>query len=104
MILHAGEEKWEISPDDILNVEAIAIKKKTGLDFKPWLEAMAAFDTEALTAFVWIAKKRQDPTMRYEDVTFPLSSIDFEMTDEEKEKYEDEAAGPKDEEPPTESE
>lgn len=84
MILHAGDEKFEISPQDVLNVEAIAVKKKTGLDFQPWMEALAQFNAEALTAFVWIAKKRQEPTLRFEDVSFAMGSIDFEMTDEEK--------------------
>ena len=100
MILHAGEEKWEISPDDILNIEAIMIKKKTGLDFQPWLEAMGRMDPEAITAFVWVAKKRVEPTTRYEDIQFRLASIEFEETDEEKAKREAaeaEAAGPKDE-------
>jgi hypothetical protein len=83
MILHAGDEKFEFSPKDILNVEAIAVKRKTGLDFQPWMEALSRFEAEAMTALVWVAKKRQDPTLRFEDVSFPLGSIDFEMTPEE---------------------
>lgn len=94
MILHAGGEKYEISPDNILNVEAIAVKKKIGKDFQPWMDAMAEFDVEALTAFVWIAKKRMEPTTRFEDISFPLSSIEFETTPEEDAAIA-EATGPK---------
>ena len=93
MILHAGDDKWEFSPQDILNVEAIAVKKKIGLDFQPWMQALASFDAEALTALVWVARKRQEPTLKYEDVSFPLGSIDFEMSEEEKREAEEQAAG-----------
>ena len=103
MILHAGDEKFEISPKDILNIEAIAVKKKTGLDFQPWMEALSEFQAEAVTAFVWIAKKRQDPTLKFEDVNFPLGSVDFEWTEDE-EKEAAEAGTPKAVESPAVSE
>lgn len=83
MILHAGDGKWEISPKDILNVEAIAIKKKIGKDFADWMESLGRMDAESITALVWIARKRQEPTLKYEDVSFALGSIDFELNDEE---------------------
>lgn len=100
MILHAGEEKYEISPKRILNVEAIAVKRKIGLDYQAWMEAMSNFDPEALTAFVWIAKRRMEPTFRYEDVSFELGSIEFELNDEEKAEMEA-ANSPKAEDAPT---
>ena len=84
MILHAGGDKWEISPKDILNVEAIAVKKRTGLDFQDWMNALGEFNAEAITALVWIARKRVEPTLKFDDVAFPLSSIEFELSEEEK--------------------
>jgi hypothetical protein len=100
MILHAGGDKWEISPDTILNVEAIMVKRKIGLDFQPWMEALQSFNAEAVTALVWIARKRQEPTVKFEDISFPLGSIDFELTEEEK-AAQKEREGPKDEDEET---
>jgi hypothetical protein len=102
VILSAGDEKFEFSPDDILNVEAIAVKKKIGMDVQQWMEAVSKFDAEAVTALIWVAKKRTQPTLRYEDVSFPLSSLGFELTDEEKAKVEN-AGAPKVEDAPTEN-
>lgn len=101
MILTAGDEKFEFSPDDILNVEAIAVQKKIGKNVQEWMEAISKFDAEAVTALIWVAKKRQVPNLRYEDVTFPLASLKFDLTDEEKERLE--AATPKAEDAPAES-
>jgi hypothetical protein len=91
MIVIAAGEKFDISPKDILNTEAMLIKKKIGLDFQAWLEAMGRMDAEAVTALIWIARKRSDASVRYEDVTFPLGAVEFELTDDEKAEYE--AAG-----------
>lgn len=96
MIVIAGGNKYEISPKDILNVEAMAIKRKIGLDFQAWLEAMGRMDAEAVTALVWIAQKRLEPTTKYEDVTFPLGAVEFELNDEEKAELEAQQA-PKEE-------
>lgn len=94
MILHAGDEKFEITPDKILNVEAIAVKRKTGLDFKAWMQGLEDFDAEAVTALVWIAKKRIEPNVRYEDISFPLAQVEFELTEDEQAAAES-ATGPK---------
>lgn len=88
MIVKAGDDKFDISPKDILNTEAMLIKKKIGLDFQTWLEAMGKMDAEAVTALIWIARRRTNPTERYEDVVFPLGAVEFELTDEEKAEYE----------------
>lgn len=88
MILHVGTDKYEISPNGILNPEAVAVKKKIGLDYKPWMEALSDYQVDALTAFVWIAKKRQDPTVKFEDIVFEMGSIEFEWSKEEQEEME----------------
>ncbi len=84
MIVTAGGDKYEISPKDILNTEAMLIKKKIGLDFQPWLEAMGRMDAEAVTALIWIARRRTEPNVRYEEISFPLGAVEFELTEEEK--------------------
>lgn len=102
MIVKAGDDKFDISPKDILNTEAMMIKRKIGLDFQTWLEAMGKMDAEAVTALIWIARKRTNPNERYEDVVFPLGAVEFELTDEEKAEYEMKA-DPKEEPKPDEA-
>lgn len=57
----------------IMNTEAIAAQKVTGLPYQEWLAAIDDGDMTAITALVWIAKKRTNPELRFSDVEFAIS-------------------------------
>lgn len=76
----------------LLNVEVIALTKATGIKFNELGPRMQAMDYEAITAIVWILRKRTEPDLRIGDVTFPIDS--FELVADE-----DDEPDPKDQTP-----
>lgn len=65
-------EKYEFNPRRLMNVEAIAIKQATNLTLQGWNDAISQADPVAITAMVWIVRKREDPTVQFADVEFNL--------------------------------
>lgn len=65
-------EPYEINTSTILNTEAIAAQKVTGMAYDDWLGAIDSGDVLAVSAFVWIAMKRRQPDLRFSDVEFPV--------------------------------
>ncbi len=65
-------EKYEFDQQRVMNVEAMAIKRVTSesLGFIDWLKAVGDSDVEAITALVWIVRKRITPELRFSDVEF----------------------------------
>ena len=54
--------------------EAAAFEKVTGISFA---DAAGNKSIAAIQALVWIAMKRQQPEMRFSDVTMPIEDIEF---------------------------
>lgn len=66
--------KYEFDEKRLMNVEAIAIKRVTSekLGFVDWMQAVSESDVEAITALVWIVRKRTEPDLRFSDVEFSI--------------------------------
>lgn len=73
--LTLGDKSIDLDITQLTNLEIIAITKTTGLKLKPFGEALDEMDMEALTAFVWVVRKRTEPDLRYSDVTFTLGDV-----------------------------
>ena len=68
----------------LLNTEAIALKKVSGLGVKTFWEGVEAFDPEALTALVWLVRRRGGETeLRYGGLEFDLGTLDLAEIDED---------------------
>jgi hypothetical protein len=68
----------------LLNTEAIALKKSTGLNVQDMYAGVAEFDAEALTALVWLALRRAgQPGLKYSDTEFDLGALDLVELDDE---------------------
>lgn len=78
---HAGTV-FEIDPitPRLTNVEAIAIERVTGLDLGDFAERQQHGSVLASTALVWVLCKRQEPTLRFDDVTFDLEAFLDDVT------------------------
>lgn len=75
--------EWPFEPGDLLNVEAAAIKKLTGMSFGEWAKAMQDGDPDAYHGFIWVMQKRESPTLRSTDVQFRVGECSFDFDDEE---------------------
>lgn len=66
--------KYEFDEKRVMNVEAIAIKRVTSeqLGFLDFMRAVSESDVEAITALVWIVRKRQEPELRFSEVEFNI--------------------------------
>jgi len=70
--------EYDYDPDTLRNDEAMAIEAALGVTFKQWSDQLSAGSVAALTALVWTVRKREEPALRFNDVTFAFSSLDIE--------------------------
>lgn len=77
-------ETYQVDDGRMLNTEAIALKKATGLAVQELWQGVTDFDAEALTALVWLARRRAgEMALRYTAVEFDLGQIDMAEVDDE---------------------
>lgn len=82
MIIAVGTDRYEIEPSTISNVEAIAIEEAVGLTLVEMAEALDRGSAKAITALVWIAWSRKDPTLSFESVKFHMGTVDVNPAEE----------------------
>lgn len=102
VFLHVGKgddrKTYEVELGKLMNVELIAVEKMTGLALDPLLMGLAEKSLTATTALVWIMRKRQEPRLKFDEVTFSLDEVLIEfpdLEDDEDEPAGDESAVPK---------
>src|SRR4051812_9442604 len=83
----------------LMLAEARAIQRATGMTPVKWEDAINEGDAEAITALIWVARKRNgEPNLRFEDVDGDLATFRPYLHDDP---VEDEPAEPgKDDEGP----
>jgi hypothetical protein len=74
---------WDFQPDKLMNPEAEAIERHTGMTFGEWVQALGKSSMLALHGLLFVMLKRDRPTLKWDDVQFSISEIDMEMSDEE---------------------
>lgn len=77
----AERREWEFDPNRILNVEAEAIERATGLTWTEVLQATGRGSVGAIHAILWVLLKRSTPTLGYDDVVFGMHEVDFQVDD-----------------------
>lgn len=82
MIIKVGADRYEIDPTAISNTEAILLEENTGLTLVEMADALDRGSAKAITGLVWLAWRRKDPTLLYEDVTFPMGDVDVNYVGE----------------------
>lgn len=58
--------------------EAIAVEEKTGLGLLPLIRKLPELSPTAVTAVVWLLRRRDEPDLQFEDVDFKVEDIDLE--------------------------
>lgn len=79
----AEPKSWEFNPTKLMNVEAEAIEKHTGMTFGDWADKVGSGSVLAIHGLLYVLLKRTTPTLRWDDVQFCLDDIDFEIDDDE---------------------
>ena len=74
---------WDFDPNKLMNPEAEAIERHTGMTYGEWLQALGKSSMLALHGLLYVMLKRGIPTLKWDDVQFSMSEVDIEIDDEE---------------------
>jgi hypothetical protein len=74
-----GAVSYEFDEDSLHNFEAIAIEDQCGLRLAPFLQGLREGSIKALTAAWWICRWRQDKSLRFQDMKFPLAEFNVDL-------------------------
>ena len=69
---------FDYDPTRMLNTEAIALQKVTGMRMQEWTTALTEGDAFALTGLVWLLFRREGREMPFDEVEFDIGSISLE--------------------------
>jgi hypothetical protein len=72
-----GEESHVFDQRKMLNTEAMAIERVTGGTTTEWQEMLARGSVLAMTALVWVIRKRKEPNLQFAKVEFSASDVDM---------------------------
>jgi len=84
-----ADETWTFDEESMLNTEAIALKRTTGLTISTLLGGIYTGDPEAITALVWLCRRRAgvtddtDDDNRYSKIVFDIADFDWDPIDDE---------------------
>jgi hypothetical protein len=79
------ERVWDnFKPDRMMSPEAEVIEKITGMSFSEWGQALLNGRVLAGRALVFVLKKREEPTLRFRDVAFPVGDLKVDLDEDEK--------------------
>lgn len=74
---------FEYDPNRMLNTEAIALQKVTGMKMADWAKALAEGDVFAVTGLVWLMYRREGRDVRFDEVEFDLGTMEIEEDEDE---------------------
>lgn len=69
---------YNYDPTRMLNTEAIALQKVTGMRMQEWSQALTEGDAFALTGLVWLLWRRDGRVVPFDEVEFDIGSIALE--------------------------
>lgn len=103
-------QTYDWDDDHVLNTEAIALKKSAGITVLELMEGVSEFDAEAVTAMVWLAKRRAGETepdgkpLLYSALEFDMGQLDLHMLDADGNRVQNGKAGEAEDPSPSPSE
>ena len=79
----ADERRWTYEPEKLLSSEAEAIERKTGWTYEEFGIQLVKGSTIARRALLWVLLKRDDPTLRHEQIDIPVGVVrtDYNRTE-----------------------
>lgn len=81
---HDGNEKtWDIAISKFMNVEMIAVERATGLPVPAFIVGVYSGSMLARTALLWILRKREEPTLKFDEVELEIGGLDIQDPDED---------------------
>lgn len=75
---------WQIKAGQLLSPEMEAIERVTGTFYPQWSESLLNGSASAARALLWVLLKRENPTLRFDDVVFAYDDFDLDYDLDEK--------------------
>lgn len=69
---------FDYDPTRMLNTEAIALQKVTGMRMQEWGQSLEQGDAYALTGLVWLLWRRAGREVAFDEVEFDIGSLDLQ--------------------------
>jgi hypothetical protein len=76
-------KKWPFAPEKLMSPEAEAIERHTRMTYGDWTQAVGNGSMLALHGLLFVLLKREEPSLKWEEVQFSLSEVDFELDADE---------------------
>lgn len=64
-----------------MNVEAMAMERHTGVSFELLAGSLPSGSRTSLTAFIWILRKREEPTLKFDEIVYVEGDLEIIITD-----------------------
>jgi hypothetical protein len=74
---------YEFEDNDADNKELMQIERVTSMTIPEWADAMSRGSMLAITALIWIMRRRTEPNLEFTDVEFRPSSLKIENIEED---------------------
>ncbi len=83
--IRLGEQEWttDASLGQLLNVEVMAIERATGMALNEFTQALQRGSLTSITALIWVLRRRQEPGLELDAVSFVLDDLDTEVIDDD---------------------
>lgn len=80
-----GENVYDGDPTTWMNSEVSAVQRALGCGLAKFMDRLGEMDVDAIQAFVWILRRRTEPSLRIDGVEFTIRSYmaDIVMTDDD---------------------
>jgi hypothetical protein len=75
-------ETYQYDPAKMLNTEAMALQKVTGMKVPEWTDALKSGDAFALTGLVWLLWRRAGKHVKFDEVEFDIGGLDLQDDEE----------------------
>ena len=68
-------QAFDYDPTRLMNTEAMALQKVTGMSVPEWSKALQSGDAYAMTGLVWLLWRRNGREVAFDEVEFDLGSV-----------------------------
>jgi len=79
----ADPQEWEFDPLKLMSPEAEAIEKHCNMIYGQWAQYVTQGSILAIHGLLYVLLKRSRPTLKWDEVQFSLSEVEFKFSDDE---------------------
>ncbi len=67
-----GDKLYDMDPTTWPNLDVAAVQRELGYGLPKFIEGLEQIDMDAVRALIWVLRRRDEPALKVEDVTFTI--------------------------------